>query len=106
MVSNVDLFIRLKGLFVDKIDCRWPYGALLYGLEGLYLPRVEAFVAPNGYATVERWGEASYGLLVGFAVAAVAVAAYMDGLSGPGVAQRSEEHTSELQSRQYLVCRL
>src|SRR5438445_10727754 len=25
---------------------------------------------------------------------------------GPGVLQRSEEHTSELQSRQYLVCRL
>src|SRR3712207_8953324 len=29
------------------------------------------------------------------------------GLSGQGVSiQRSEEHTSELQSRQYLVCRL
>src|SRR3712207_8285276 len=25
---------------------------------------------------------------------------------GPGVVPRSEEHTSELQSRQYLVCRL
>src|SRR3712207_7588434 len=25
---------------------------------------------------------------------------------GPGGAERSEEHTSELQSRQYLVCRL
>src|SRR3712207_9185267 len=25
---------------------------------------------------------------------------------GPGLALRSEEHTSELQSRQYLVCRL
>src|SRR3712207_7888528 len=25
---------------------------------------------------------------------------------GPGQARRSEEHTSELQSRQYLVCRL
>src|SRR3712207_7190559 len=29
-----------------------------------------------------------------------------DGLLDPGVAGRSEEHTSELQSRQYLVCRL
>src|SRR3712207_7138319 len=31
-----------------------------------------------------------------------------DGLEqlGPHVADRSEEHTSELQSRQYLVCRL
>src|SRR3712207_7679789 len=27
-------------------------------------------------------------------------------VSQPGVAHRSEEHTSELQSRQYLVCRL
>src|SRR3712207_7788455 len=25
---------------------------------------------------------------------------------GPGASRRSEEHTSELQSRQYLVCRL
>src|SRR3712207_6906607 len=28
------------------------------------------------------------------------------GGGGPGVLRRSEEHTSELQSRQYLVCRL
>src|SRR3712207_8580444 len=28
------------------------------------------------------------------------------GASRPGRARRSEEHTSELQSRQYLVCRL
>src|SRR2546425_5154459 len=28
------------------------------------------------------------------------------GLSGPGVVARSEEHTSELQSLAYLVCRL
>src|SRR3712207_8122745 len=26
--------------------------------------------------------------------------------SAPGIVRRSEEHTSELQSRQYLVCRL
>src|SRR3712207_8659124 len=32
-------------------------------------------------------------------------AAFRDQLEGPGQ-QRSEEHTSELQSRQYLVCRL
>src|SRR3712207_8551760 len=28
------------------------------------------------------------------------------GLAGPSLVPRSEEHTSELQSRQYLVCRL
>src|SRR3712207_6854484 len=27
-------------------------------------------------------------------------------VNGPGLIDRSEEHTSELQSRQYLVCRL
>src|SRR3712207_9001492 len=31
---------------------------------------------------------------------------YADGIAGSLYGQRSEEHTSELQSRQYLVCRL
>src|SRR3712207_7977985 len=31
---------------------------------------------------------------------------YADGLSRTAEGRRSEEHTSELQSRQYLVCRL
>src|SRR3712207_554546 len=31
---------------------------------------------------------------------------YLNALTGRGVHVRSEEHTSELQSRQYLVCRL
>src|SRR3712207_7468943 len=36
-----------------------------------------------------------------------ATAAFLGALSGPDFAAlRSEEHTSELQSRQYLVCRL
>src|SRR3712207_8931764 len=30
----------------------------------------------------------------------------LDGPASPSVQMRSEEHTSELQSRQYLVCRL
>src|SRR3712207_7822578 len=34
------------------------------------------------------------------------VAAAQGAGQGPGPALRSEEHTSELQSRQYLVCRL
>src|SRR3712207_7471179 len=29
-----------------------------------------------------------------------------EAVAGAGILQRSEEHTSELQSRQYLVCRL
>src|SRR3712207_7639430 len=39
----------------------------------------------------------------------VALGHVMDGVGhrrGHGEAERSEEHTSELQSRQYLVCRL
>src|SRR3712207_6970815 len=40
------------------------------------------------------------------AVALVLVAAPAAGGAPPTDGQRSEEHTSELQSRQYLVCRL
>src|SRR5438445_5242317 len=40
------------------------------------------------------------------AVEAQAVSGRRDGYCSFGVPTRSEEHTSELQSRQYLVCRL
>src|SRR3712207_7224192 len=40
------------------------------------------------------------------ASAAVADATRATGFSAERIATRSEEHTSELQSRQYLVCRL
>src|SRR3712207_8931521 len=43
-----------------------------------------------------------FALVVG---ALIAVAIYIDS-PGPIFYRRSEEHTSELQSRQYLVCRL
>src|SRR3712207_8857852 len=36
----------------------------------------------------------------------VLVREHLGGQAGLGVGDRSEEHTSELQSRQYLVCRL
>src|SRR3712207_8267956 len=44
----------------------------------------------------------------GHVVAEVALAEHDHGLGAalPGRDERSEEHTSELQSRQYLVCRL
>src|SRR3712207_8736067 len=35
-----------------------------------------------------------------------AAAHLLDGVAELGITHRSEEHTSELQSRQYLVCRL
>src|SRR3712207_8253488 len=37
---------------------------------------------------------------------AICLAFFGEVSSGPGRGLRSEEHTSELQSRQYLVCRL
>src|SRR3712207_8480595 len=46
-------------------------------------------------------------LLAGYALPATPQAQWAAGASVPaGDAVRSEEHTSELQSRQYLVCRL
>src|SRR3712207_9125815 len=53
------------------------------GADVLFAPPVEE-VYPPGFATTVRVG----------------------GLAEPLEGQRSEEHTSELQSRQYLVCRL
>src|SRR3712207_8947158 len=44
--------------------------------------------------------------LVGALVAARQLAGQREEALGELVARRSEEHTSELQSRQYLVCRL
>src|SRR3712207_7497261 len=40
------------------------------------------------------------------AAMATVVKVERSGPLGPGTSMRSEEHTSELQSRQYLVCRL
>src|SRR3712207_8809740 len=50
----------------------------------------------------------SYGRLARHVAAAQELAAEALALAGaePGELPRSEEHTSELQSRQYLVCRL
>src|SRR3712207_7967817 len=48
---------------------------------------------------VRKAGEQVVGQVAG-------VLAQLDGLHRGVVAPRSEEHTSELQSRQYLVCRL
>src|SRR3712207_8914032 len=51
-----------------------------------------------------RW--ASAGHLNPLVVGASGAARLLRGDPGPPLGARSEEHTSELQSRQYLVCRL
>src|SRR3712207_7031074 len=66
------------------------------------------------YTTLFRSGLHPYGLpgalervreMLGLPVPRLAVRAGRAGAQRPG-GERSEEHTSELQSRQYLVCRL
>src|SRR3712207_8410014 len=58
------------------------------------------------------WWAAAFGLLGGLArplgllFAVPAAIEALRGLRTAGARDRSEEHTSELQSRQYLVCRL
>src|SRR3712207_7723414 len=60
------------------------------------------------YPTLARHARTHAGLGLEAADFAAFRDAFLDALSGVpgGVAERSEEHTSELQSRQYLVCRL
>src|SRR3712207_7503936 len=56
------------------------------------------------YTTLFR-SLAAAGLLLLGGILGVGMAVWRTGAEGPAE-QRSEEHTSELQSRQYLVCRL
>src|SRR3712207_7156413 len=63
---------------------------------------------PGAEAVHERVG-AGRGVCLALATVRVAVVAPRDAVDHPEQARilvRSEEHTSELQSRQYLVCRL
>src|SRR3712207_7341730 len=61
----------------------------------------------KGGVPMERWGDASHPLVkavVGFSVPLFLALNFPTAFLA--VMVRSEEHTSELQSRQYLVCRL
>src|SRR3712207_8976243 len=73
--------------------------------------RVGGVVYVGGVRRVRAIGDAHAGDVRGFRAAggagAAAEGAVPAGVSGEDAAgERSEEHTSELQSRQYLVCRL
>src|SRR3712207_8367685 len=77
----------------------FPYTTLFRSEHGLYL--VVDGSAARLYAVVGRYAD---GLVVGTKRKGTGSCAG-EGL-GQHLAHRSEEHTSELQSRQYLVCRL
>src|SRR3712207_7757226 len=77
----------------------FPYTTLFRSL-GRAVPEAAVVADPLGWAFV-LWGAFLYwwaGVI--YAIETVRV------IRLPGGAARSEEHTSELQSRQYLVCRL
>src|SRR5258707_2013399 len=66
------------------------------------LARIERLLEREGYSTASI----ELCLATGGMVNMPMVKNRLDELFGPGRVHRSEEHTSELQSRQYLVCRL
>src|SRR3712207_8840491 len=51
-------------------------------------------------------GLSPYGLIFLLTILFLILGCFLDGISMVVLTTRSEEHTSELQSRQYLVCRL
>src|SRR2546429_3668996 len=78
----------------------FPYTTLFRSLHMQQAPLLEAVVG-DVFVLVAHHGPASEQRVAVLAMARVGIGA-VDGL----VAQRSEEHTSELQSRLHLVCRL
>src|SRR5258707_3637716 len=56
--------------------------------------------------TSDRLRETLFNVLTAGNPAALEGSVWLDLFAGTGAVGRSEEHTSELQSRQYLVCRL
>src|SRR3712207_8131124 len=70
-------------------------------------PEPAARVQPGGRLVEEQHGRLRHQGAGQVQPAAHAAGVLADGaLGGVGQVERSEEHTSELQSRQYLVCRL
>src|SRR3712207_8077813 len=73
-----------------------------HGVPGGFLRLVPAYGPSFGYTLdLMRHDPDAPNGMTEFLIASTATA-----LGARGVARRSEEHTSELQSRQYLVCRL
>src|SRR3712207_8454149 len=64
------------------------------------LPIYHPPIYPTGHATKDSMRDDRWKIYQ------LVVRRFLATLSGPAKTLRSEEHTSELQSRQYLVCRL
>src|SRR3712207_7215204 len=86
---------------------RRPPRSPLFPYTPLFRSLIATVVAALGAAFVLGLAAARLGLppLVGYLVAGIAIGTFAPGYVAD-VRIRSEEHTSELQSRQYLVCRL
>src|SRR3712207_7060791 len=82
----------------------FPYTTLFRSVQVLSFGLVTASAALLAQRVPLR--PAAHGLLLGLVVAAFSAGAGVVTDDRIGTAARSEEHTSELQSRQYLVCRL
>src|SRR3712207_7915563 len=79
-----------------------------FGYTGLLNFGQIAFAMLGGYGiaiSVSKWG-LNFWVGVAIGILAAVVLALLLGLPTLRLRARSEEHTSELQSRQYLVCRL
>src|SRR3712207_7308567 len=87
------------GVLTDVLSL--PYGVEIYGL----LTRWNPLNAKRPYALPYNGKNV---LVVGLGPAGYTLAHFLlnEGFGVVGIDGRSEEHTSELQSRQYLVCRL
>src|SRR3712207_7193832 len=73
---------------------------------GVVLPLVSTSLAGQSVAQIVPFGPTVNHFFAGTVDAPILTASRTVSGSATGAGDRSEEHTSELQSRQYLVCRL
>src|SRR5947209_12652297 len=95
---------RFAAIFVTVACGLFVLGAAQLNRATLYLSPV-ALVIVLLYSYTKRFTRWSH-LVLGFALGMAPAAAWIAVRGSLDVRIRSEEHTSELQSRQYLVCRL
>src|SRR3712207_6920718 len=93
-----------------RISTLFPHTALSeWGGRALRPPRARSTTAPRSRASRpvgRKVGAASIDEPASRTPAAARMSVLPGGVLGVALLHRSEEHTSELQSRQYLVCRL